>query len=251
MKIPFLQKFIKILGYTLLGITLFGSILDAVNNSISLINFRSAFFITVFMVLILGITIVLLKKGLIPWRIKIIGNNDQVQYKIVKVSKMNMGIYIPMFGIFVFVWVAAFINQKNNIPKEVIKKEQSQFKQSKPRALREMFDSDFGGKIISYDLEKDVNYTPAKSNNTITLKINQRVHFDFDSRAKFVAFYVPSSLYTPEYCFHLISRVDTLLKFLEEHTNGNYFSLGEREMDVKDLKFTGRVFCLSSRCDDT
>lgn len=73
-----------------------------------------------------------------------------------------MGIYIPMFGIFVFVWVAAFINQKNNIPKEVIKKEQSQFKQSKPRALREMFDSDFGGKIISYDLEKDVNYTPAK-----------------------------------------------------------------------------------------
>ena len=88
MKIPFLQKFIKILGYTLLGITLFGSILDAVNNSISLINFRSAFFITVFMVLILGITIVLLKKGLIPWRIKIIGNNDQVQYKIVKVSTL-------------------------------------------------------------------------------------------------------------------------------------------------------------------
>ena len=113
--------------------------------------------------------------------------------------------------------------------------------QKKSKTLKERFESDFG-KVFSIDDEHDISFTPSESKITSTIKVNNRVNFDWNSRAIFLSFYIPTSPYSEEFCFFVIQQKDDLISYAKKHIGAEYISLGEEKMDLTYMEFSARVF---------
>jgi hypothetical protein len=102
--------------------------------------------------------------------------------------------------------------------------------------LRGYFDTDF-----KHDLSANHSQVVRSVDGTLELEIIARLHYDFDSNAKYVSYYVPSTDRLSEVCCHLLSNLDTALS-IADRVRVASGKIGEEMAKHSDLQFTGRVF---------
>lgn len=85
----------------------------------------------------------------------------------------------------------------------------------------------------------------SKSMFTITdtnKKIEAQLHMDFNGGSTFISLYIPSSPKTYEICKEMINHYNTILEMQNNSVEVESHLPGERPIEMKDLKFSGRVF---------
>lgn len=90
----------------------------------------------------------------------------------------------------------------------------------------------------SHTLRASKSFTITGTNK----KIETQLHMDFNSGSIFISLYIPSSPKTYEICKEMINHYDTILEMQNDTVEVQSHLPGERPIEMKDLKFSRRVF---------
>src|SRR5688572_20380871 len=105
--------------------------------------------------------------------------------------------------------------------------------------LKEYFDTDFPH---FYSFHK--TYSLASTTLDAETDVIGRVHFNFDSNAKFLSYFIPSCPNLVELCVALLENLDWVLSLTNElYIERRFFS--EEPMKNSELQFSRRIFIYS------
>src|SRR5215216_4771624 len=145
-------------------------------------------------------------------------------------------------GVGLFLWKNPF-QQANN---DLAKNPPAEAKPSTPlpnqegtttKTLHDFFTTDF---IQSYSKIVGEQYLTFKDGSSIRIEFN--LYFDVPTKTQFVAYYIPESPLTHRACEYLSKEYKETLSLLEKRFAIEWGSQGERPMESKGIRFTGRVF---------
>jgi TIR domain-containing protein len=104
--------------------------------------------------------------------------------------------------------------------------------------LKQYFDTDFS---------RVLNAATMWSANCLgqIVEVTARTHFDFDAGVKFISFYLPQCGNARQVCRELLANSPKLLTETESKISVRAGFAGEKADDIKELKFSGRVFIYS------
>src|SRR3989454_458685 len=77
------------------------------------------------------------------------------------------------------------------------------------------------------------------------VEVTARTHFDFDAGVKFISFYLPQCGNARQVCLELLANSPKLLTETESKISVRAGFVREKADDIKELKFSGRVFIYS------
>jgi len=103
--------------------------------------------------------------------------------------------------------------------------------------LREYFETDFPNRAMSQ--HTTLNLTMADG---ASYSVHARVHSDFNSGTKYVAFLVPRGRDAYGICDHLVSNPQLALDAVARATEVKAHYPGQRWMSTAELRFSGRIF---------
>ena len=82
-------------------------------------------------------------------------------------------------------------------------------------------------------------------NSELCLEVLARVHFDFESNAKYVSYYIPSSNKVQCPARMVLNSIDEILSATDQACAVDGGFVGEEPMKSTTLQFSGRVFIYS------
>lgn len=100
--------------------------------------------------------------------------------------------------------------------------------------VREYFQGDFTS-TLNAALPADL------SNSGVSVRVERRVHLDFNSSSKFVSYYIPGELKLLEFSSCLLEHIDDTLAICS-NIEVKAGILGEEPLSDSKLRFNGRVF---------
>lgn len=138
-------------------------------------------------------------------------------------------------------WIKKYIPSKQEL-RPLDKKELTSSKNEKENEksnknyltpLHRLFKTDF-----SHTLKISQPMFEIKDTNK---KVEAQLHADFDGNSIFISLYIPSSPKTYQICEEMINHYDKVLEWKSKAVEIQTHWPGERPMELKDLRFTGRI----------
>ena len=105
-----------------------------------------------------------------------------------------------------------------------------------PKSLHDYFVADNFGLIVATDPTYIVDL------KTERLTVEAKLYGDFNGKSAFLGFYIPTTLRTRDVCLLLLKGHRSIIETFQKSMPAQVRTLGNRATDLRDLKFTGRVF---------
>lgn len=107
-----------------------------------------------------------------------------------------------------------------------------------PETLHDFFKTDFNNLLKASQSFKLV----LKDKDKESINFEAQIYADFDSQSIFLGFYIPQSSHTYKICEALRDYKNILAELQTKQVAVEARSQGDRPVELKDLKFSGRVF---------
>jgi hypothetical protein len=108
----------------------------------------------------------------------------------------------------------------------------------KPPTLRELFETDFP-KTLKFSSDTEIH---TRYDDTI-VKIVEREYLDFESKSKFMGFYIPRSIHSYEVCEYLAGEYRNIMKRMDlVKVKGGGMPTDSAQTSSDDLTFSGRIY---------
>ena len=226
--------------YVLGGYAILATVLDGVANAIALITPLIAGIVTTCIVLAWFLAYIILPSHPLPW---VFGNQQMlVKRPGIQPTAYAVGIVLLLWVPFV---IASWQAQPPPSPDKGIGVEKLnalQPTQEEPKTLHDYFLSDFNRLLNS---RQSLDITLKKGGETInTVKIEAQLHSDFEAKAEFLSFYIPSTDSAYGICEYIAKEL--YKKALTNLKSGVAIEAkylpSERGVNMNELRFTGGVF---------
>jgi hypothetical protein len=253
-KPPLHQRAVKTIVYIGSGILILGALLDSLANALALLTPLIAIIGTACIVFFWLLITLILHRHPVSW----VMGNQQVRLRKLGIKPMAVAV-----GMILLLWTPSgvMLFQKCFLPlspsQELHGRATVEFKSSpkppeipeRPKTLHDYFLSDFNRTSDFISLASIIQGVNLSLQNdgtkkTVKVEVETRLHMDFDARAEFLLFYIPSTDATYSICEHIAREL--YKKALDQLKNGILMEAkslpSARGVNISELKFTGGVF---------